>query len=377
MDDSLARILADPVMKSLHPEMKRAAGIIHSAMRDSRPILFRYNNDADGMSAGMAIRNALLSELKGRPLLLEHINNSAIYEQGDALADLSRLSREFEGVAPLFILLDFGANQESEAALELLKNAGAQCVIIDHHPFSEKAKGLCDSLVSPWCAKGDSRYPAGLLSGEVAKLIAPLEVEALQLISLIGDKSSLLKPAEQPERLRKASLALDYLASGRLKTSLEHCEYAIRDEKKLDSLYQQALSRISDAKEAAKSQMKVKRLENGFTVAIINLGKAIRKGEFPARGTVVGAVMEELASKEAGPIVAIGYCDDAMSFRANSAAKKAGFSATRIIAEIKAELTNAVDSGGGHDVAASIRANEGFLKIVLDEAVRKISQIPA
>ena len=66
-----------------------------------------------------------------------------------------------------------------------------------------------------------------------------------------------------------------------------------------------------------------------------------------------------------------------MSFRANSAAKKAGFSATRIIAEIKAELTNAVDSGGGHDVAASIRANEGFLKIVLDEAVGKISQIPA
>ncbi len=31
---------------------------------------------------------------------------------------------------------------------------------------------------------------------------------------------------------------------------------------------------------------------------IVNLGKIIRKGEFPARGTVVGAVMDELSSKE-------------------------------------------------------------------------------
>lgn len=369
---------ADLILRKLRPEMEKAAGVIRSAAKGSRPLMLRYNNDADGMSAALAIRAALLRTAGEPRFMLEHINASAIYEQGDALADLSLISREFEGATPLFVLLDFGANQESCGALELLRKAGAQCVVIDHHPFSEAARGLCDSLVSPWCVEGGtSHYSAGLLAGEVAKLIAPVDVAGLQLVSLIGDKSTLIKRDAQPERLVKSAMVLDFLGSGRARVSLEQCAAALADQAKLDSLYRQALSKIADAREAAAKQVKMKRLENGFGIAVINLGKVMRRGEFPARGTIVGAMLEELSSKEQGPLVVLGYGDDAMSFRANAAAKAAGFNATRIIAELKSELPNAVDAGGGHDVAASIRANEGFMKIVLDEAMRKISQIPA
>lgn len=373
-------LIDDGVTRGLEKGISDAASIIRAAISKQRPILIRYNNDADGISAGLCIYRAILHIAKGsgydpQKLLRDYQNNSAFYEHGDACGD-AMLLRGISDSRPLLILVDFGANIESVAGLKAAKAEGAELLIIDHHPPNKDALALLDCIVSPWLEKdGTSDYCAGLIAGEVAKEAAGIDTARIQRIAMAGDRSKLSTPTEEE---RNAALALDYLAETvRPRNTLAICDSAISDPSKLQAAYNTAASKIESTLSQLREIAKIRKLPNGFVVATAEITRIARDGSFPPKGKVAGTLHDFLASSSDSPIVTIAHGKDAINIRANLAARHAGFNASKIIALLKQELPNAITSGGGHDVAASIRMGKGLGNVVLRDLIGKISAIPA
>jgi len=353
------------------------AGVIARALQERRPVLVRYNNDADGICGGLAVYRAALGVARAlgiepREVLREYQNNGAIYTEEYAGGDVLLL-RGVSDEKPLVVLVDFGANPESIPGLKLARGEGCSIAIIDHHPYSEQAVQLAEAFVSPWAvAGGTSDYTAGFVAGEVAKKLLPgIDVRELQGIALAGDRSKLFKASR--ELLDKA-LALDYLADTAYpRNTLAKCEALLADSKKLAESYGEANGKLSDAVRQAKATLKVRPLANGIVYATLDTSKLERTGPFPPNGKVVSFVHDDVAANESRPVVTIGRGrSDALSFRANTAARTAGFNASRFIEEMKKALPNAIESGGGHDVAASMRVRRGLVKFVLGEVEKKL-----
>ncbi|MDO8339637.1 MAG: OB-fold nucleic acid binding domain-containing protein [Candidatus Burarchaeum sp.] len=369
-------LVNDEVMRALAKPSDDCARRIRRAIFSFRPILIRYNGDADGICAGLALKRAIESVMGGdvKRRLFFAQNNPAIYSPGDALRDISIIRMLPERMEkPLFLLVDFAANSESVEALELVKGAGVELAIIDHHPFDSKAPTLLDCFVSPLTCNGTSHYCAGLLAGEVAKRVSDVDVSDLQRTAMAGDKSRLAAPSEEHERL---ATAVDFLAIYQKDTStLDFFDTSFQDKAFMESVYNQAVAKMRQSHAIAKEFVKIKDLPNGFKLCKIKLDAAAKKGEFPTKGKTTGSIHDELAAQNDVPIVTLGYGERMISIRANLKAKERGFNASRMIDQLKAEMKNAVESGGGHDVAASIKVNKGFGKIVLDWVCSWIERI--
>ena len=371
-------LIDDEVIRGLAKPISGAARMMRTAVSQKRPILIRYNNDADGISAGLCIYRAVLSIAKetgydAQKLLRDYQNNSAFYSHGDACGDAMLLSGLSE-MRPLLILVDFGANIESVEGLKAAKAEGAEMLIIDHHPPSKDALALLDCFVSPWLVDGGtSDYCAGLVAGEVAKEAAGIGTARIQRIAMAGDRSRLSTPSADEAN---SALALDYLAeTARPRNTLAVCDSILEDPSKLSAAYNAAASKIEFTLSQLKEIAKVRTLPNGFKVATAEITRIARDGSFPPKGKVAGTLHDFLSSGTTAPVVTIAHGRDAINIRANLAARKAGFSAAKIIYELKQELPNAITSGGGHDVAASIRAEKGLGKVVLRELIAKITAI--
>ncbi|VVC02754.1 OB-fold nucleic acid binding domain protein [Candidatus Burarchaeum australiense] len=370
-------LINDEIMRALAKPFDDCARRIRRAIFSVRPILIRYNGDADGICAGLCLRRAIEQLMGGeaKRRLFFAQNNPAVYAPGDALRDVSLVRMLPEQMErPLFLLVDFAANSESLEALELLNGAAVEVAIIDHHPFDPKALLAIESFVSPQTCNGSSSYCAGLLAGEVAKRVAEVEVEELQRIAMAGDRSGLLPPTPEQEHF---AMAVDFLANYQKETStLDFFDKTVSDRKFMVSVYEQAEARMKQSLETARGFSKVTELANGFVLCKIKLDSAAKKGEFPAKGRLTGAVHDELAAAKSGAsLVTLGYGERMISIRANAKARERGFNASIMIEKLKEEMKNSIESGGGHDVAASIKVNKGFGKIVLNWVVSWIDRL--
>ncbi|MBI5159043.1 hypothetical protein HY992_02885 [Candidatus Micrarchaeota archaeon] len=370
-------LINDGTMNEIMESVEKAAFELKKAALEGKPILMRYHGDADGIAGGIMLRKALGKIVwDARNSFWSFQNDSAVYKNKHALKDISWLSGlYYEHEQPVVLLVDFAANPESADALKLIKKAGFKVIVIDHHPPGEQTRQTVDVLAAPWNTKtqNPAQYTAGLLAGETAKKITEINVEQLQKISLAGDKSKLVEPSEEA---KKNSTALDFLATySKFSNSLEFYEKILADEKMLESIYQQAKHQIETMTAAAREHTKTRKLENGFTIALVKLDAAAKKGEFPSKGKATGRVHDEIEMQVKGPLVTIGYGSKAINMRANKQALEAGFDANKIIQQMKEELKGAMEAGGGHAAASGIRLNAGYGKIVLEELVKKIEQI--
>ncbi|MEM3555380.1 MAG: DHH family phosphoesterase [Candidatus Micrarchaeia archaeon] len=360
------------IIKKMGGAFEKAAELIGATLNSKEPILMRYHGDCDGICAALSIYLSMKEMLGGdfeeqRKRMLIFKNQTAVYELRSVVDDLE-LMRNMGG-KPLAVLLDFSMNEESADSLKALRKAGFSVLVVDHHPVDEVGDVV---LISPWLYGGNSDYSAGLLAGKIAEKLKQFDgLEELERVSLAGDKSKLIKPSEEEER---KALVLDYMASDSyFAESLEMYYSNLRNPKAVDSIYQKAMRRIERVKNDALRYAKVKELGNGFKLVVVRLDK-VKSGEFPPKGKICNEVLSEFGKEEV-PVVVIGHDERAFHFRANGKAKEAGFNANYIIKELKGEMSEMIESGGGHDVAAGLRANEGFERMVLEEIVKKIERI--
>lgn len=352
---SLPLLLADDLTRKLWPVMMEAAAALLCAKKLRRMVLLRFHGDADGICGAFALTAAVPSRAQ------QH--NSAIYTVRDALRDVAAIGQENR---PLIVLLDFGSADGCAEGLGLLKAAGMETIIIDHHPAGPANSA---PMVNPFRLGGDaSKYTAGYLACEIAAACGLQKEKAMDLAraACAGDKSPILQAG--PEDVKKA-LVLDFLASHvSFGNNLDFYRNVLSNGELFSSIMRQADESIEEAAEKAMARMR-RQKESGVEIVSFPLEGIAKKDEWPPSGKITTRVFDKVNGRE--PLLCIGYTDRSIIMRLNDEAAALGLSANSLAEKLKASMADFVEGGGGHAKAGAIRVRQGFVKEVVNEVLRQ------
>jgi len=349
-------LLKDEVTASLKPLLEKTAKQLLLSQNLGRHTLLKFHNDADGVSCAFALTSFLRC--------YSFQQNSAVYSAKDAVRDLNNLYSEPN---PLVVMVDFGANIESEEGLELLHAAGVEVILIDHHPPGEKTKKY-SKIVSPWVVSDNedcSKYTAGYLCVEIARLAGSKGVDELAYISCAGDKSNILEVSQSD---KDKALVLDYMTSYTgFGNSLDFYKNVMNQKELFTSMLHQAKEKIEEITRVAQKSMRIDEI-NGIYFHILDLENIMKSFDFPSRGKIATQIFESLDNSK--PNVVLGYGKGSVIFRVNPKAVDKGFKANEVIDKIKESMRDFIRSGGGHAKAAAVLTQSGFAKEVIEEVLR-------
>jgi len=362
--------IRDKILNSLVSYFEDAARKIKKAIFLHRPIIVRFHNDTDGLCSALALYFTIGSARNVKFF----INTYPYYRNIDCTMDIDSINHlDAEYLNPLFIACDFGANEESIPQYKKLKKAGFEIIIIDHHPPHKDIKTIVDAFVSPYLVGGDSNYVTGLLATEVAHFIAHVDLYNLHLIALTGDRSrwALFRPSVQSNKI---ALAIEYLLqTSRQKYTINELAKSFLDKEFIDLLATEAREKIDSVLKRLKAKTKRKQFNN-VTIFMFSTDAMFKEGEYPGRGDMASMISDELAEKINTPAITIGHGEHSINLRLNTAAIDKGFDLRYYIAKVKEALPYAIEAGGGHAGAASIRAKKGHGKRVLEQLLKEIQK---
>ncbi len=351
-------LVKDKCMLSLQGKLEKLAEHLILAANNKKRFVLRYHNDADGISAGLSVYRALKAQ-SDELAIVSIPSQSAVYKLGDALMEIGNLGDASNAV---FIILDHGANPESVSALKMLRSAGIELVIIDHHPHDKEAEQVANYFISPLNHEGNSSHTVGLICYELARLMDEESADVnLAYYSLQGDKSTFALK----DREFKEPIAIDYIANFE-ELPLPFYEKTLKNKEMVNEAYLQAREKIENAMRLAEKFTDI-RDYGGYAVVIVKVSKFLRKGEFPTRGKIMNEIIaknERLLNK---PLVCIGITDDGVSFRANQSILQKGFDANKLIQELKVTFSGEIINGGGHSAAAALQANSDAMPAIIKE----------
>jgi RecJ-like exonuclease len=256
------------------------------------------------------------------------------------------------------VLVDFGST--SFDGLNLLKAAGIQYIIIDHHPPGEGIEAINPFFF----AKDASKYTAGYLACEIASACGEEMLEFAK-IACSGDKSKLI-PNDETDA--KKAMVLDFLAAHiSYGNNLDFYKKVMAKKELFDSIALQADESIVEAV----SKVNVKKTKEGeLEIITFGLDNVVKKGEWPPSGKITTRIFETTSTDV--PLLCIGYNERTLILRINDAGVEKGLSANDIAKKINEKMGDFVESGGGHARAGAIRVRQGFVKDVLGEVLRMV-----
>ncbi|MBD3210608.1 hypothetical protein GF318_04480 [Candidatus Micrarchaeota archaeon] len=349
-------LVEDEMTEKLWPKIAGTAARIIIAKKLGKEILLRFHGDADGISGAFAITDVLRAKAFQQ--------NSAVYSVRDALRDISTIGQEGKAVV---ILLDFASNNASLEAISLLKAAGLEVLIIDHHPPGDRNNG---EMLNPAAYSPEgSKYPAGYLACEIAIACGMEKDMARKLagIACAGDKSPLF--GMEKEDVEKA-MVLDFLAAHiSYGNNLSFYRKVMKNESLFSSIARQAEESIDEATQKALAKEKTD--EGAVRIISFPLEGIVKKGEWPPAGKITTSVFEK---EKDGPLVCIGHTERSLILRISTGAVDMGLSANELAGGIMESMPDFVEGGGGHAKAGAIRTRAGFAKDVLNELIRRIKE---
>ncbi|OIO28174.1 hypothetical protein COX86_04380 [Candidatus Micrarchaeota archaeon CG_4_10_14_0_2_um_filter_60_11] len=349
-------LVNDEGMRSLEGGLAKAAEFLERSLLEMTPLIVRFHDDCDGVASALLLKKALETYATKHAIQMRASfkqADSAVYGRRDAERDADD-GRNYPK-KPLLVLLDHGANEESSAQLRELRESGFKIIIIDHHPHAAAVNA--DVFVSPHAAKGDSKHVTGLLCLELAKKIVGFADERIAWWALQSDHSELRRGDDEHE-----PVAIDYLAITNKDAKIGDYEKAAANPALLEMHYRRAAALLEKSLEEAAKNTRVKQ-GNGVTFYLTNLDY-LEKGGYPSKGKVLNALARPREDEKA---VSVGYGDTTALFRVSMKAHEAGFKANEVIATLKEKFPHAVESGGGHERAASLRFKTGYASRILAE----------
>ncbi len=357
-------LLRDDMTSKMSQRLREAALTILAAKMLGRSVMLRFHGDADGISGAFAITKILPCKAFQQ--------NSAAYTVRDALRDIAAIGQESR---PLVIILDFGSGENCSEGLSLIKAAGIEFLVIDHHPIDPKFIAEKDQthLVNPFLFGNDaSKYTAGYLACEIAAMCGLPQERALELarIACSGDKSDILKSGGSDAR---KALVLDYLAAHiSFGNNLDFYRNVMEKQDLFDSIAVQADETIEEA--AAKAIAGMKRVRGKkLDIAYFSLEGIAKRGEWPSSSKITTRVYDKLRAENPRALFCIGYTDRSIIMRLNDEAVAMGLSANELAKSIAASMADFFEGGGGHAKAGAIRAKSGFAKELLNALVKLAS----
>ncbi|NOZ59268.1 MAG: hypothetical protein GXO66_06815, partial [Euryarchaeota archaeon] len=407
-------LVESEVLERLYPKMREVARELRMAVLKGIPIVLRHHGDADGFVAGVAIEQALL------PLLREHSpdreaewhlfrrspSRAPFYEMEDVVRDLQYAhedARRFGTAMPLVVILDNGSTYEDMPAIRKFKIYGSKVVVVDHHYPGEVRDGraevdeLVDIHVNPYLVGGDYSLTAGCLGVEIARLINPELSDRLRHLpgiacvadrvagaeaeAYIGIAEEKGYSREEMERIAKCidfeafylrfmdgrALIEDLLGLGRLDRQRMLMETVGREAEKAEEV--QLRSALANAKSA--------RLPNGIVLHTLDLEQYTHRFTYPPPGKTTGLLHDAKAEENNGRrTVTLGYGPDFAILRAtDDVAEEFKLNLNHLVAELAEDLPGAGVTGGGHEVAGSIKFVAGYRRQVLEKLAEKIAKL--
>ncbi|MEK6953384.1 MAG: DHH family phosphoesterase [Candidatus Micrarchaeota archaeon] len=349
-------LVDDECMRQLKPKLEALSEHLTSAANSGKTFGIRYHNDCDGITSGLSVYRALKA-IANEPLIVSIPSASAVYKMEDALYDMNRFP---EPRNTIMLILDHGSNPESVASLKMLKSAGMEVIVIDHHPHDARVEKIAKFFITPLLAGGDSSHTPGLICYELAKLMDEHTSNVnLAYFSMQADKSAFaLKDKEFKE-----AIAIDYLANFE-ELSLQFYDKTLRNTEMMAEAYMQAKEKMENAMKLADNYTEVKDF-GAYAVAISKVSKFLKKGEYPPRGKIMNEIIAKKERELGGKaLVCLGEVDDSISFRANKPILAMGFDANKLITELKTIFGAEILNGGGHAPAAALQANASAIPAI-------------
>jgi RecJ-like exonuclease len=392
-------LVESEVMTRLLPAMKQVAKEIRRAVLKSQPIVVRHHADADGITAAVAIENAILPLIKevGGPDA-EYYNyrrapsKAPFYELEDVTKDLTYALEDqtrHGQKMPLIVLMDNGSTEEDVPAMRQAQVYGMDMLVVDHHHPHKIVDQFLIAHVNPAHQGGDFGLTTGMLATEIARMIYPAVEEKIRhfpAVSAVGDRSeaaeaalyiNLVEDRYGREDLKKIALALDYEAfwlrfnEGRGLINDILCLGRLdRHRRIVDLLCEQANAAIDEQLRASMGNVKSTKLPNGIIMNVLDVENFAHKFTFPPPGKTSGEVHDRLCKKfEGKPVVTIGYGPDFAVLRSRAVR----MNIPQMVKELMEEIPNGGVSGGGHLVVGSIKFVGGMRKDVLAKLAEKIA----
>ncbi len=392
-------LVKSEIMERLKPAMKAVAKEIRRAVLKSQPIVVRHHADADGITAAVAIENAILPLIKevGGPDA-EYYNyrrapsKAPFYELEDVTKDLTYAledSTRHGQKMPLIVLMDNGSTEEDVPAMRQAQVYGLDMLVVDHHHPHKIVDQFLIAHVNPAHQGGDFGLTTGMLATEIARMIYPAvesRIRHFPAVSAVGDRSEAPEAAEfiklvedkyGREDLKKIALALDYEAfwlrfnEGRGLINDILCLGRLdRHQRIVELLCEQANAAIDEQLRASMGNVKSTKLPNGIIMNVLDVENFAHKFTFPPPGKTSGEVHDRLCRKfEGKPVVTIGYGPDFAVLRSRAVR----MNIPQMVKELMEEIPNGGVSGGGHLVVGSIKFVGGMRKDVLAKLAEKIA----
>ncbi|RJS74047.1 S1 RNA-binding domain-containing protein [ANME-2 cluster archaeon] len=390
-------LIESHVLSALKDGMLAVAKRIRRAVFSSQPIVLRHHADADGMTAAIALERAILPlirEVGGTDAEYHFYRRSPskapFYEMIDIVRDmcfaLDDQARHGQDL-PLVVLVDNGSTEEDVPAFKHTAVYGIDVVVVDHHhPDAVVDQYLCEH-VNPYHVGGDFGVTAGMICGEIARMINPEvteEIKHLPAVAALGDRSAaveargyidLVSDQYTVSDLSDIALALDYAAfwlkfqDGRgLVNDILNFGKLDRHRKLVKLLCEQARSAIDDQLKVCMPHVLTQKLPNGVSLNVIDLEHFAHKFTFPPPGKTSGEIHDLICQGTDDSVVTIGYGPDFAVIRSRGVA----MNIPQMVRELHDELDGAGVSGGGHLVVGSIKFVEGMRKEVLQRLAQMI-----
>lgn len=390
--------IKSPVLDALKDNFISASALIKKSIYEGRQVLIRHHADMDGYAGAIALEKAILPLIKnrfGERDMWFHFDRSPsttpFYEYKDVLKDLAFAKRNierFKRVEPLVILVDNGSTEEDLLSIRKARLYNIPIIVVDHH-FTEVKDGksvvdpYVDVHINPYLKGGDKNLTAGMLAYELSRIINPTvdDMKILPALAGIGDRSKgsefeqyLEISKGDKEHLKKIATCVDYEASYLkfMQDSGLVCDLIVEDEKStalVDLLYNEIQEKIRVQTKVLLNYADEKTLKNDIIVALIDIAKSTLRGDFPGPGKSIGILNDSLNEKHGvKKIVAIGYGSDFITLRSNSSCENIGFNVNLFVARLQKDMPYGMVSGGGHEVAGSIR----FVENAKDEVLAKL-----
>ena len=387
----------------LYADLQEVAHLLRKTILEGRPIRMRHHADGDGICASVPLQLALERFVEevyedsdaARHMLKRLPSKAPFYELEDvtrdlnfALEDRSRNGQKL----PLVLMLDNGSTEEDVPAYENLAHYDIPVVVVDHHhPDPEAVEPLLEAHVNPYLHGEDYRITTGMLSVELARMIAPDLTEELRHVPAVAglsDRSEAeamtdyLELAGEEgydrEQLREIGEALDYATNylryddgGPLITDVLNvdCDDRDRHEELVSFLAERSERDVQKQLEYASDHLEHERLDNDAHLYQIDVENHVRRFSYPAPGKTTGAIHDRKVEETGEPVITIGYGPDFAVLRSDGVR----LDIPEMVEELRAEFPGAGVSGGGHLVVGSIKFVRGKRETVLDALVEKMA----
>lgn len=392
MDTNL--VVSTPFNEKLRPKFIEAALRIRGAIMADQPVILRHHADADGVSGAILVEKALQDLCRSRGMKPEQYvyrmpSKVPFYDVADAIWDVSFTRRVIEqrGLPqPLIVNIDNGSTEEDRFALKLMHAIGFPLVVIDHHnpgvvkDGASEVDQFLDVHVNPILLGGTYWSTSAMLCYEIAHFINPkIDLKALPAISAVSDRSEseegkkyMALSGMSHEELRNLAICFDFLSYHlRNDSATVLFDEVLSNQDLVSAIVEEVKMHVERQIETVIPHAELHKFDSA-TLAVIDLSKSGDRFGFPPAGKLTGQVHDRIKAENPGVLLTLGILPGLIIIRETAPL----LPVKKIIDDFQKSHPKIHVSGGGHDVAGTIKCPSDATPTVIEFVKNALAAIP-